>query len=76
MNTTEQDFDSGIEEKHPVDHLRKWAPEKHPTLYGRNRVKPDPETNPWVNLDWEKEPTHVEPPAEATRQEEYMCAEQ
>jgi hypothetical protein len=40
----------------------------------RRRVKPDPETNPLADIDWEKEPTHVESPAEPTRREGCTCA--
>jgi hypothetical protein len=53
MSTTEQDFDSGIEEKQREDQVAKNAPERPPSLYGRQgRVKPDPETNPLALLDW------------------------
>jgi hypothetical protein len=54
MSTTEQDFDSGIEEKQPVDRVPKQEPEAHPLLYGQGRVKPDPETNPLALLDWKE----------------------
>jgi hypothetical protein len=54
MNTTEQDFDSGIEEKRPADQVGKQAPEGHPSLHGQGRVKPDPETNPLALLDWKE----------------------
>jgi hypothetical protein len=54
MSTTEQDFDSGIEEKRPVDRVAKKAPEAHPSLYGQGRVKPDPETNSLALLDWKE----------------------
>ena len=37
MSTTEQDFDSGIEEKQPVDQVAKQAPEAHPSSYERQR---------------------------------------
>jgi hypothetical protein len=48
----------GIEEKQSVDQVAKNAPEAHPSLYGRQgRVKPDPETNPFADLDCEKVPT-------------------
>ena len=58
MSTTEQDSDSGIEEKKPVDQVAKNAPEAPPSLHGlQGRVKPDPETNPLADLDWEKVPT-------------------
>jgi hypothetical protein len=53
MSTTEQDFDSGSEEKQPVDQVPKQSPE-HPFRYGQGRVKPDPETNPLVLLDWKE----------------------
>jgi hypothetical protein len=40
----------------------------------QERVKPDPETNPLADLDWEKELTWVEAPAEPTRREECTSA--
>jgi hypothetical protein len=54
MNTSEQDFDSGIEEKQPVHQMAKQSPEAHPFRYGQGRVKPDPETNPRALLDWKE----------------------
>jgi hypothetical protein len=54
MSTTEQDFESSIEEKQPVDQVAKQEPEAHPLLCGQGRVKPDPETNPWALLDWKE----------------------
>lgn len=55
MSTTEQDFDSRIEEKPCADERAKNAPQAHPFLYEqRGRVKPDPETDPLALLDWKE----------------------
>jgi hypothetical protein len=52
-------------------HLDRRTPD---TVRRHQRVKPDPETNPLADIDWEKEPPHVESPPEPTRREGCTCA--
>jgi hypothetical protein len=52
MNTSEQDFNTSIEEKPRPEEATKKAPEAHRFLYGKGRVKPDPEDNPLAELDY------------------------
>lgn len=54
MNTTEQNFDSRIDETPCEDQAAKKAPEAHPFHHGQGRVKPDPETDPLALLDWKE----------------------
>ncbi len=52
-----------------TDGCRYLIPPPSQIVRQSQRVKPDPETNPLADLDWEKEPKRVELPAEPTRRE-------
>jgi hypothetical protein len=70
MITEEQVATAYAEATDSTRHLVRWTREN---LRQEQRVKPDAETNPLAELDFEKEPTHVEQPGEPTLQRAYTC---
>ena len=57
-----------------TDGCRYLIPPASHVVRQARRVKPDPETNPLADLDWEKEPTPVQRPAVPTPLRASTCA--